>query len=193
MSLYRTVSWLRRRAARAQAQADALVPIAVDPAAYWREEDRKHWEKQASYAQKARAAATSTDQPLPPHELASHELAAYEEAPPAQGDARAVEPTVPPSPPIAPPGGPVMAIEPSTAAPVPDPPSMVQILEDISALIRQYLFCSEDQLTVLTLWVVHTYGFEYFPVTPYLNIFSPENQSGKTVCMQLLHLLCHNT
>src|SRR5439155_6018694 len=39
------------------------------------------------------------------------------------------------------------------------------------------------------LWIIHTYCYEIFPSTPYLNIYSPEKQSGKTVCMGLLNVL----
>jgi hypothetical protein len=180
MSLYRTALYLRRRAA--QAQRDAVVSVGPAPHAYWREEDEKHWAKIASYAQK-RQAETPANSPNELHKDEPHQT---------QVDATTVVPSSPPSPPIAPPAAPVVApVAPQPAAPPPEPPSMVQILDDISALIRQYLFCSEDQLTVLALWVVHTYGFEYFSVTPYLNILSPESQSGKTVCMSLLDLLCH--
>jgi hypothetical protein len=188
MSLYRTALYLRRRAA--QAQRDALLSVGPDPQAYWRQEDEKHWAKIASYGQKRQAetSANSSDQPHQTqehHEPELHKPELHENH--TQADAATQEPGSPPSPTTATPDTPVVVAPPS----VPEPHSMAQILDDISALIRQYLFCSEDQLTVLALWVVHTYGFEYFSVTPYLNICSPESQSGKTVCMSLLDLLCH--
>jgi hypothetical protein len=182
MSRYRIASYLRRRAA--QAQRDAVVSVGPDPHAYWREEDEKHWAKIASYAQK-RQPETVANSPGGPHENELDNNA-------TRVGATTQLPSPPPSPPIAPRAAPVVApVAPQPAAPPPEPPPMAQILDDISALIRQYLFCSEDQLTVLALWVVHTYGFEYFSVTPYLNILSPESQSGKTVCLSLLDLLCH--
>ncbi len=171
MNRSRIVSYLRRAATT---RGD-MVPCQPDPAAYWREEDRRHWEKQARYAQNTGAEAAAG--------LPDQQKGLQEE--PLQLDAS----IPPPSPSDTTPGD---LVEAPQLQPPPDPPSMAQILDDISALVRQYLFCTEDQLTVLTLWIVHTYGFEYFSVAPYLNIFSPESQSGKTVCMQLLHLLCHN-
>jgi hypothetical protein len=175
MILSRTVSSLRRAA---QAQRDALVPLEPAPRADWREEeDEKYW---AKIAMNVRNCQTEPPAHSPDER---HKM---------QLGATTVVPSPPPSPLAATPDVPVVAPEPQPTAPPPEPPSMAQTLHDISALIRQYLFCSEDQLTVLALWVVHTYGFEYFSVTPYLNICSPESQSGKTVCLSLLDLLCHN-
>ena len=59
--------------------------------------------------------------------------------------------------------------------------------------LGEFLVCSEHQRTILALWIVHTYCFEAFPCTPYLNIYSPEKQSGKTVCLQVLRYLASDT
>src|SRR5438105_4185862 len=71
------------------------------------------------------------------------------------------------------------------------PPALspTQMLDRVVEEIRQYLVCSDHQLTVLALWVLHTYCHRSFPVTPYLNICSAENQSGKSICLQLLCML----
>jgi hypothetical protein len=137
---------------------------------HWREEDQRRLARWASYAERARR-ENPADAPNQP----------------------AVEPDPPPPPQAAASNAPVAAPEnPSDSElPTAGPPPIDQILEDISALVRQYLVCSDHQLTVLALWVVHTYCFNYFPVTPYLNIVSPEKQSGKTVCLQLLNVLCN--
>ncbi|HWZ42397.1 MAG TPA: DUF3631 domain-containing protein [Candidatus Saccharimonadales bacterium] len=68
-----------------------------------------------------------------------------------------------------------------------DPAAM---LDAIASFLRQYLACDGHQLTVLTLWSVHTWCFGYGPTAAYLSIRSPESQSGKTLCLQLLELLC---
>jgi hypothetical protein len=70
-------------------------------------------------------------------------------------------------------------------------PSMDQTLQQMADFIRKFLVCSEQQRTILVLWIVHTYCFDHFPLTPYIEIFSPENQSGKSVCLRLLKLLCN--
>jgi hypothetical protein len=63
------------------------------------------------------------------------------------------------------------------------------MLDSIAALIRDFLVCGDHQLTVLTLWVVHTWVYQTFPTTPYLHIHSPEPECGKITCLQLLKLL----
>jgi len=63
------------------------------------------------------------------------------------------------------------------------------MLDSIAALIREFLVCDDHQLTVLTLWVVHTWLYDIFPTTPYLHIHSPEPECGKTTCLQLLKIL----
>ena len=82
------------------------------------------------------------------------------------------------------------ATTPDTGSPQPEQPPIGQTLDAIAQFIRKHLVCSDHQLTVLILWVVHTYCYDYFPATPYLNIFSPEKQSGKSLCLQLLNVLC---
>ncbi|HEY6350490.1 MAG TPA: DUF3631 domain-containing protein, partial [Candidatus Angelobacter sp.] len=56
--------------------------------------------------------------------------------------------------------------------------------------IGRYLQCSEHQRTVLALWVLHTHCSTAAQVTPYLAIQSAQKQSGKTLCLKLLSLLC---
>src|SRR5215472_2685134 len=68
-------------------------------------------------------------------------------------------------------------------------PSPDAMLDSIAALIREFLVCDDHQLTVLTLWVVHTWLYDIFPTTPYLHIHSPEPECGKTTCLQLLKIL----
>jgi hypothetical protein len=65
-----------------------------------------------------------------------------------------------------------------------------QLLQFITAFIARYLQCSLHQSTVLALWILHTYCRSAAQVTPYLSIRSAHKQSGKTLCLQLLSLLC---
>ncbi len=67
------------------------------------------------------------------------------------------------------------------------------VVSQVSEFIGRYLQCSEHQRTVLALWVVHTYCFPAAQVTPYLSIRSAHKQSGKTLCLQLLALLCEGS
>src|SRR5205823_8187570 len=54
------------------------------------------------------------------------------------------------------------------------------ILEDLENLISDHLVCSKAQRTVLALWLLHTYTRKSAPITPYLNISSPVEESGKS-------------
>lgn len=66
------------------------------------------------------------------------------------------------------------------------------VLSQLSNFIGRYLQCTDHQRTVLALWVLHTYTFPAAQFTPYLSIQSAYKQSGKTLCLQLLGLLCDN-
>jgi len=68
-----------------------------------------------------------------------------------------------------------------------------QALKQIDAFIKRHLVCSRHHRTILALWIAHTYCYDRFPVTPYLEISSPEPQSGKSLCLCLLKELCHKS
>src|SRR5437763_17136430 len=72
-------------------------------------------------------------------------------------------------------------------APAPGPQL---ILDDIIAFLARYLYCTEHQRTLIALWVLHAHCFSAAEVTPYLSIQSAIEQSGKTLSLQLLSLLC---
>lgn len=67
-----------------------------------------------------------------------------------------------------------------------------EMLAKVANFLSQYLACTHSQLAVLSLWTLHTHCFTTSPVTPYLHIRSQERDAGKTVCMELLNLLCNN-
>jgi putative DNA primase/helicase len=64
-----------------------------------------------------------------------------------------------------------------------------EVLDSVVNFLRQYLVCSKQQLDVLALWVAHTWCFQTTSKSVYLEIRSPEAQSGKTTCLILLGLL----
>src|SRR5215831_12246124 len=66
------------------------------------------------------------------------------------------------------------------------------LINQIVDFCRQYLSCSPEQLDLLALWTLHTHVYSAAPFSPSLNIHSHEKQSGKTVCLELLSLLCHD-
>ncbi len=65
-----------------------------------------------------------------------------------------------------------------------------QILVDLEKTISNHLVCTEAQRTVLALWILHTYACSNVFLTPYLNIYSPVEESGKTTCLAVLRALC---
>src|SRR5215467_10580610 len=70
--------------------------------------------------------------------------------------------------------------------PAPDPG---QMMNNLCEFICRYLLCTDQQAIVLSIWILHTWVYRSFSVTPYLSIESPAGLSGKTVCLKLLHLL----
>jgi len=65
------------------------------------------------------------------------------------------------------------------------------LLADVEQFLRRYVyFASSAQTTAATLFVAHTWAFAAAEVTPYLHVTSAEAQSGKTLLLDLLRLLC---
>jgi len=74
--------------------------------------------------------------------------------------------------------------------PNPSPPNPLEMLDSIAKFLRQHLICDEHQLTILTLWIVHTWCFRNFPTAAYLHIRGVDSQSAKTLGLKLLAALC---
>ncbi|MCL0105658.1 topoisomerase, partial [Dehalococcoidia bacterium] len=70
-------------------------------------------------------------------------------------------------------------------------PDLTTMLEDISRFISRFIVLEPFQLTVISLWVAHTYVFHDAYTTPYLNIHSPEKRSGKTRLLEILETIVH--
>src|SRR5215469_1111313 len=72
------------------------------------------------------------------------------------------------------------------------PPNHAEMLDSLTSFLRQYLVCDPYHLNVIALWIVHTWCYQHFPTTAYLNICSAEPESGKTRCLELLNLLSNS-
>ncbi len=72
-------------------------------------------------------------------------------------------------------------------------PNTRDLINQIVDLYKKYLDCSPEQLDLLALWTMHTHVIPAAPFSPALNICSRQKHSGKTVCLQLLGLLCDGT
>lgn len=66
------------------------------------------------------------------------------------------------------------------------PIPLTQLLEDVAQHIRRYVVLKPEQLDACALWVAHTHAFIAAEATPYLEITSPEKQSGKTRLLETL-------
>ena len=86
---------------------------------------------------------------------------------------------------------PLVVSQPGEEALPPEPPAP-DLFNSIAAYISQYLACDQHQLAILTLWVAHTWSFKPFCTAAYLNVRSPQPQSGKSTCLMLLKELSNN-
>ena len=75
------------------------------------------------------------------------------------------------------------------AAVISETPHTGEILDDLVAFIRRYVVVSDEQATVIALWVVHTHAFGAAENTPYLNVTSATKQAGKTRLLEVLELV----
>ena len=64
------------------------------------------------------------------------------------------------------------------------------MLDSLVSFLRKYLVCDEHQLAILALWIVHARTFHHdIRTAAHLYVHSPEPESGKTRCLELLKLL----
>src|SRR5215204_907443 len=66
------------------------------------------------------------------------------------------------------------------------PPETGELLDKIAAAISRFVALSPHQLSVVALWVLHTYAIDAADTTPYLAINSPEKRCGKSRLMEIL-------
>lgn len=74
--------------------------------------------------------------------------------------------------------------------PWPEPVDGDALLQDLRAHIKRYIVLPPQADVALALWVLHTWIFGCFDITPYLCISSPTRRCGKTLLMTLLYWLC---
>ena len=66
----------------------------------------------------------------------------------------------------------------------------INIFDLIVRLIEKYVAVSDDERIAIALWVLHTWAFDQFPITPRLALLSPVRGCGKTLLLILIELLC---
>jgi Protein of unknown function (DUF3631) len=67
--------------------------------------------------------------------------------------------------------------------------SLARLLADLAAYFRRYAVITEHQADFCALWTLHTHCSEAAAATPYVHIYSPEPESGKTLMLELLELV----
>ena len=69
------------------------------------------------------------------------------------------------------------------AAPIPD------VFDLVFYTLRRYFYLTDNELVALTLWILHTYVFDRFMITPRLFLCSAVRGCGKTTCLTALNWL----
>jgi putative DNA primase/helicase len=64
------------------------------------------------------------------------------------------------------------------------------LLDDLRRQFKLHTVLPAYADVAIALWVLHTWVFDCFDITPYLCITSPTKRCGKTVLMTLLYFLC---
>jgi hypothetical protein len=64
------------------------------------------------------------------------------------------------------------------------------LLTELRAHLKRHVVLPPHADVALPLWILHTWVFEAFDITPYLAITSPTRRCGKTLLMTLLYWLC---
>jgi hypothetical protein len=72
------------------------------------------------------------------------------------------------------------------------PVSGADILDSLVEFLLRFISITEFQARAVALWVAHTHAVEVADFTPYLNINSPEKESGKTRLIEAAKILVAN-
>ena len=65
------------------------------------------------------------------------------------------------------------------------------LLDEIAAIFSRFLSLPNGAADTLALWVLYTYAFEKFFISPRLAVRSPEKRCGKSTLLRLLAFLCN--
>ena len=70
-----------------------------------------------------------------------------------------------------------------------EPIDLAELLDDIVALIKRFMYLGDREIDLLAVWVAHTYIYMREIHTPYLWITSPARRCGKSLLLEILELL----
>ena len=68
-----------------------------------------------------------------------------------------------------------------------------QILDEVADLIGEFVFTTEDDRVLMTLWGGHANVFDWFRMTPRMGITAGVEECGKTQALKALRLLTNNS
>lgn len=74
--------------------------------------------------------------------------------------------------------------------PWPKPVSLSGLLDEIDVTLKTFVVLGSDEAIACSLWVVHTYLFAQFGISPLLIINAPERACAKTLLQTVLAKLC---
>jgi hypothetical protein len=77
----------------------------------------------------------------------------------------------------------------STSTAEPHKPPAVNVLDLVLFLIERHVAITAEERMAAALWVLHSYVFDRFMITPRLVLVSPVRGCGKTTLLELLELL----
>ena len=60
------------------------------------------------------------------------------------------------------------------------PSEVAVLLDDVRALLRRYMVMTDAQADTVAVWILHTWVFDQYYVTPYLAVLGPTYRTGKT-------------
>jgi hypothetical protein len=72
------------------------------------------------------------------------------------------------------------------------PANGAESLDTVLAFVTRFVSMTAHQTRAVALWVAHTHAFDAADCTPYLDINSPEKQSGKTRLLEVLEKIVMN-
>lgn len=72
------------------------------------------------------------------------------------------------------------------------PEPLADLLDEVESFVKLRVVCTAEQMTVIVLWILHTYVYDVFDTTPYLDVTSPERECGKTELLLAIEALACN-
>ena len=66
----------------------------------------------------------------------------------------------------------------------------INLLDVVHHLLQRYVKLTAHQFVAVSLWIVHTFVYQRFTVTPRLTLTSPVRGCGKTTLLDLIEALC---